>query len=174
MKNQTITSPPLPPTLDEQQAQKLLKYLAAWKLTEVANLEIGSRVLVIGSGWPARSVLRLCALRGCLQRTICGPEELADEAEWQMDSLKPLPQSPDAIFILENAAQHLPQVLPLCAAKGTVVMCDKNAAPVDLDFYADAHKRGLRVMAVNIAEVENWKENGDLLSRLVLRGALKD
>jgi hypothetical protein len=130
----------------------LLYYWPAWRVTQLAQLELGSRLLVVGDGWLARRVLEFSRLWGCVWRAACGPAELRDSAEFWSERADAhtlqgiLPGRPDAVVLLSHQRGQIAPALAVCQDKGRVVLAVSDPMMVDLDLYPDVHRRSLRVV----------------------------
>ena len=154
---------------------EVLALWPAWCVAREAGLEIGSGVVVAGRGPLAGQVLRLCRVRGALWRAAwdAGPNdvELALPAGARLEAglARRLPAPPDAVVVLGGGAGALRGALALCRGRGTVVAAAAPAERFDLDLYPDAHRRGLRLVALDPlrpAAPAQWAADAVRLQRL--------
>jgi hypothetical protein len=130
----------------------LLCHWPAWRITQLARLELGSRLLVVGGGWLARRVLEFAGLWGCLWRAACGPAELRPSSEFWIERAdaqalrRMLPANPDAVVLLTHEQDQIEQALAACRDKGSAVMAIPDRSMIDLNLYPDVHRRSLRVV----------------------------
>jgi D-arabinose 1-dehydrogenase-like Zn-dependent alcohol dehydrogenase len=137
---------------EAKQNEKQVEAFAA-RLAQAARLEIGARVLVLGAsseGDSARALLRECRRWGTLRRVVQSEDATFENEAETVYSTSQAPGAPfDVVFVVGNAAQNLPAALPLCRNGGTVVWCGAANETTNMDFYPDAHKRGLRVVGLS-------------------------
>ncbi len=157
----------------------------AWRVVDAARLELGAGVLVLGGGGLADHVLQLCGLRGALWRAVCGAlpggadceRVVAGASQADPDALsRALPSSPDAILVLDGFVDALRAALRLCRSRGTVVTCATKPTSFALDLYADLHRRGLRIVAVDPLDrgaVEDWPLAALRIRKLLEAGRLR-
>lgn len=144
-----------PADVADEQAFAVLREWPAWRLTRLAGLELGSGLLVAGDDWLARRVLGMGRVWGCLWRAVHGASELRNAADHWIDPhtqdaeglLRSLPARPDAAIVLSGEVDRLVVALAACRDRARVVLALPDAVRVDLDFYPDAHRRGLRLVA---------------------------
>jgi hypothetical protein len=166
-------------------SKEILEILAQWpayRLVELAGVELGSGVLVLGEGWLADDILRHCGVRGCLWRAAPEPRR-AGLVEHTLPSdgnlaRARLPRPPDAVFVLGNTTSGTALALSVVRDRGVVVLANDAEAPIDLDLYPDVHRRGLRVvmasaLAHSQAERELWPAQALRLLALVRAGRLR-
>jgi hypothetical protein len=164
----------------------LLAYWPAWRVTEWARLEIGSGVLIVGSGGLARQAADLCRCRGALWRGVWGTSEVRDDGEfwfpisrgWQPSEMcRALPRQPDSVLVLGGGAHEFTVTLAICRDLGTVVMAVPPGAAIDLNFYSDVHRRGLTIRAGSPFEygpgdIEAWNRAARRINTLIALGIL--
>jgi NADPH:quinone reductase-like Zn-dependent oxidoreductase len=164
----------------------LLAYWPAWRVTEWARLEIGSGVLIVGSGGLARQAADLCRCRGVLWRGAWGTSEARDHGEFWFplsraqqpsEMCRALPRQPDSVLVLGGGAHELTVALAICRDLGTVVVAVSPGAALDLNFYPDVHRRGLTIRAGSPFEygpddVEGWNRAARRINRLIDSGLL--
>jgi hypothetical protein len=111
--------------------------------------------LVAGAGWLARSVLALCAIRGCAWRAVAPASDETLGAEHLIPSALPFPEAlrrgvlparPDAVILTEASPDRYAQSTEVCRTGGTLVVCGHGWPAFDFGFYPDVHKRGLQVL----------------------------
>ncbi len=132
----------------------------AWRATKAARLELGGGLLILGEGWLSRSVLRISLRWGVLWRAAvkgaCGPASCEHKLpERTLDSApalaRSLPSAPDAVIVTGDGSRLLPLALEVCRTRGVVVVApDATSGPsLDVNFYRDAHRRGLTLVALD-------------------------
>jgi D-arabinose 1-dehydrogenase-like Zn-dependent alcohol dehydrogenase len=127
---------PLPDGLSDEEAIQALRVWPAWRVVAVARLELGSRVLLRGSGWLLRPIVEVCSVIGCLSNAV---------------SSKP----PDSVIVLNPDGEALATALASCRDRGVVVAVHVDRSPADLNVYPDLHRRGIRL--VSLSEL-SWDE----------------
>jgi hypothetical protein len=143
---------PCRPGASAEEMLGLLRHWPAWRISQLAQLELGSGLLVVGGGWLARRVLEFASLWGCLWRASCGPAELRPAAEFWVERAdaqalrRMLPANPDAVVLLTDEPDQIAQALSLCRDKGCAVMAFPERTLADLNLYPDVHRRSLRVV----------------------------
>jgi hypothetical protein len=161
----------------------LLRHWPAWRITLAAQLELGSRLLVVGEDWLAGPVLEFARLWGCLWRAACGPAALRGSADFWIAGAEAerlrriLPGKPDAVVILGAQRGQIAHALASCQDKGIAVMAVADGPTADLDLYPDAHRRSLRVvgcapLARRAVSDEDVKRGFERIAALVAAGAL--
>ena len=125
----------------------------AWRLAAAAGVELGSHVVVKGVGALAQSVRIMLTERG-------GVFEGSG--------------APDTMVVLENAGIAFGACLLACRTRGTVLLADPAAARFDLNFYPDAHRRGLRIIGVDLAyaDVTAWHRVREAVRRTATRSSV--
>ncbi len=144
----------LPPTMPIEIARRTMAFWRAWRLAGRAGVELGSRVLVLGSGQLAFDVLRICGLCGCQWRAVspADPRAEAELAIPERESLAGatdrglLPAAPDVVVITDSADRLIGAATRLCRTNGTIVVAGLDVPPFDFGFYPDVHRRGLRLL----------------------------
>lgn len=145
---------PCPVDLPVDRLLALLAYWPAWRVTEWARLEIGSGVLIVGSGDFARRAADLCRCRGALWRGLWGTSEVRDDGEFRFalsreqeprEICRALPRQPDSVLVLGGGVHELTATLAICRDLGTVVVAAPPGGAIDLNFYPDVHRRGLTI-----------------------------
>jgi hypothetical protein len=177
-----------PTGLPQEQVLRILRHWVPWYLTQRAGLELGSGVLVVGSGWLTEQVLRTCRLWGCLWRAVWGPPECQHWAEhWipidsSLDSAvaaRVLPSGPDAAIVLEAGADQLRATMSVCRDRGTVVAAPPIEGHFEMNLYPDVHRRSLRLIAVSpfdyfVPDPEVWRKGTHRIAALLSQGLLAD
>lgn len=136
----------LPEDVSANEIERILERWPSWRLVRSAELELGMNVLVIGAGPMADGVAAVSQRHGALS-----VERWSDAGE-DADLLRArLPQRPDRVFLLEGHRDRLAPALQSCRDRGIVVVATAGGAPIDLNLYPDAHRRGLHVRV--------WGEN---------------
>lgn len=148
----------IPSALNDADALCALVHLPGWRLSRLARLELGGRVVVAGDGWLARTTLTVCSLRGCAWRASAHDRDeplpadyLIPRALSLLEALRRgvLPANPDAVILTSALPERLLQATQVCRARGTIVVSGTGWSAVDLGFYPEIHKRGLRVVLVD-------------------------
>lgn len=124
---------PLPDTWPVTDLLQTLAAWPAWRLAAAAGIELGSLAVVAGSGRLAEMVQAMIVERG----GVLGGRG-----------------APDAIVVLEGVAGDFAARLAACRSRGSVVLADPTATPIDLNLYPDAHRRGLRIVGVDLEEAD--------------------
>jgi hypothetical protein len=164
----------------------LLAFWPAWRVTDWARLEIGSGVVIVGSGEFAKRVADLCKCRGAVWRAIWGTAELREDGEFWFprsggqqprDILRALPRQPDSVLVLGGSVHELTATLAICRDLGTVVVAAPLGAALDLNLYPDVHRRGLTIRAgspfeYGPADVEAWGQVACRINMLMDSGLL--
>jgi hypothetical protein len=175
-----------PAHIADEQALAVLRDWPVWRLTRLAQLELGSGLLVAGDDWLARRVLGVCRLWGCLWRALFGASELRHAADHWIDPhtraaeslLRSLPARPDAAIVLSGDHARLSLALAVCRDRATVVVALPEAMRVDLDLYPDAHRRGLRLVACQpfggASAGQEWTDDAARILALRAKGLLAE
>lgn len=161
----------------------VVRHWPAWRVTQLAQLELGSRLLVVGDDWLAPQVLAWGQVWGCLWRAACGPPDLQRFADYWIEHAdaeklhRALPQKPDAVVLLTGRADQIAPALAACRDKGTVVVAAPPAGKADLNLYPDVHRRSLRVfgcepMARRAVNDEDLDHGFDRIASLFAAGLL--
>jgi hypothetical protein len=122
----------------------------AWRLAAAAAIELGSHAVVAGGGRLATMVLAMIVERGGI-----------------LDGRG----APDAIVVLESVAGDFQARLAACRSRGTVVLADPAATLIDLNLYPDAHRRGLRIVGVDLRQPDlaTWLRVRERVRRTAIR-----
>jgi NADPH:quinone reductase-like Zn-dependent oxidoreductase len=177
---------PCPADVPVDRLLTLFGYWLAWRVTGWGRLEIGSGVLIVGSGGLAKQVADLCRCRGALWRGVWGTSEARDYGEFWFplsggqeprEILRALPGRPDSVLVLGGGAHEFAATLALCRDLGTVVVAGPPAAAFDLNLYPDVHRRGLTIHAGSPLEygpgdVEAWSQAVRRINTLIDSGLL--
>ena len=177
---------PCPADVPADRLLAVLAYWPAWRVTEWARLEIGSGVLIVGSGELAKRVVDLCRCRGALWRGVWGPPDARDSGEFWFplscgqqpnEILRALPAQPDSALVLGGGAHEFTVTLALCRDLGTVVVAAPLAAMLDMNLYPDVHRRGLTIRAgspfeYGPADGEGWRVAARRIHTLIDSGLL--
>jgi NADPH:quinone reductase-like Zn-dependent oxidoreductase len=176
---------PCPVDVPVDRLLALLAYWPAWRVTEWARLEIGSGVVIVGSGELVKRVADLCRCRGALWRAVWGMAETEDREFWfplsggqqPRDMLRALPRQPDSVLVLGGSAQELAAVLVMCRDLGTVVVAAPPSAALELNLYPDVHRRELTIRTgspfeYGPADVEAWSQAARRINTLMNSGLL--
>jgi hypothetical protein len=143
---------PCPSGAGDDEMLGLLSHWPAWRVTRLARLELGSRLLVVGGGWLSARVLEFARLWGCVWRAASGPADLRDRAEFWTEQANAealrriLPAKPDAAILLGDSPDVIAPALAACQDRGTIVLAVQGGLTIDLNLYPDAHRRSLRVV----------------------------
>lgn len=138
---------------DASRALEILGWLPAWRLLQAARPELGSRLRLMGEGW------LLGRLQTLLRRLGCFEARDRDEAE--------------AVIVWGGLTRQWDRALRACRDRGTVVWSQPDAHALDVNFYPNVHRRGLRVFAVPLAtrpRGEDWARTLRQLAFLLDRG----
>jgi hypothetical protein len=170
----------VPANLTPEAALELLEYWPAWRILRAVRLEIGAGVVVLGNGWLARTVLDLCRLSGCLWLAHLGDATPKVSVDFALDPemtheavRRRLPAQPDVVFVLGLTDPPFEMALVLARDRSTVVIASYGTAETvsgDVNFYLEAHRRGLRVILRSIdwlspGAAAEWQSEITLLAR---------
>jgi len=172
---------PCPADVPRDRLLTLLAYWPAWRVTAWARLEIGSGVLIVGSGTLAKQVAEFCRCRGALWRGVWGASGTRDgEDLWfplsggqqPSEILRALPARPDSVLVLGGGAHEFIAALTICRDLGTVVVATPLATALDLNLYPDVHRRGLTIHAgspfeYGPADREAWSQAARRINTLI-------
>lgn len=165
-----LMSLPRPREEPQEQMATVLAYWPAWRVTDWAQVEIGSRILIVGSGELAERVARLCRCRGALWTAVWGSGHPRIGVEYLIplqsgqgarQVLSALPARPDSVAVLDCSIDVLSASLELCRDGGTVIIIGMPALEINLNLYPDAHRRELTVRVRSLSECgsadsEDW------------------
>ena len=151
----------IPPALSIEQAQTALANWPAWTLAILGAVGLGTRVLVSGGDWLARRVLEIAPLRGCAWTAshAATNERLTSDYRLPLDvslslalSRRQLPDRPDVMILTRGRSAEIAEALTVCRSGGRVVIAGDDWHPVDLSFYPDVHRRGLRLVFADVVD----------------------
>ena len=152
---------PLAPGCTEKEALHLVAAWPSWRVTEAASIEVGSRILVIGTGSLGAKVAELSRWRGALTGLSEVPRG-EPRAPW------------DVVVFADGPVGLLADATRACRTRGTVVLAGTYGAALDLNLYPDVHRRGLRIVCLApysltpLARSE-WARTAPALHRLLRR-----
>jgi NADPH:quinone reductase-like Zn-dependent oxidoreductase len=177
---------PCPPEVPGERLVALVTYWPAWRVTEWAGLEIGSRVLIIGDHGVANHVAQLCRWRGALWRGVLGGTQARTDVEYRLalrdgttadEVLRALPARPDVAILLAGGMRDLRVATEVCRDGAMVVLAAQSTGKVDLNFYPDVHRRGIHIRSglpfqYGRTDVEGWRRAARRITRLIGLGHL--
>jgi threonine dehydrogenase-like Zn-dependent dehydrogenase len=120
-----------------------------------SDLEPGSRCLVVGQGYGGRLAAAVATTLGCRVQDVPVPA----------DAPAPAGPRPDIVIESTGAPGALAWSLAQCRDWGAVYACGARPTSESLDYYADVHRRALRLHQVPIRP---WLRPGE--ASLVDRG----
>lgn len=115
---------------------RVLRFWPAWRLVGRAGPELGTRLLVLGHGPLAEAVRVLAERRGAV--VTC-----------TTDSSRAGPSTWDSVILTDSREELLSASLRACRTLGALVVGAGFASEIDLDLYADVHRRGLDVSGID-------------------------
>ncbi len=167
----------LPRSLDLRAAAFLEVFAIGVHAVERAKLRSTDRVLVVGAGPIALSVVALGKLAGCERVEISGlPQDvevrLAAAVELGASAVHVAPETPvaecfDVVFEASGAGAGIRAGLASCRTGGRIVGIGTATSEVTLD-WTDMVMRAIRFMPIRARLPRHWEEAARLLERIEL------